>query len=120
MTLEEIRTVAMACKGATEDIKWESHVCFNVGEKMFLITSPDAVPCSASFKVKEEELDEILAKTGFRKQPHLARYSWVLVDDINRMTKKEWTETIRTSYELVSQKLPKRIKKELGLISDTK
>jgi predicted DNA-binding protein (MmcQ/YjbR family) len=45
----------------------------------------------------------------------MARAKWVLVEDITRLTKKEWKEYVLQSYELVKQKLPKKLIKEFGL-----
>ena len=41
MTVEELREIALKLTGVTEDIKWQDHLCFSVGNKMFLVTSPD-------------------------------------------------------------------------------
>lgn len=40
MTIEELMTISKALKGVTSDIKWEEHLCFNVGEKIFLLSAP--------------------------------------------------------------------------------
>jgi predicted DNA-binding protein (MmcQ/YjbR family) len=115
MTIDEIQQICKKHKGVTEDIKWEDHLCFNVGGKMFLITAPDNVPCSASIKVSDERFEEISSREGFMPAPYLARYKWVWMDDIKRLSKKQWQEYIRTAYELVGSKLPAKVKKEIGL-----
>lgn len=111
ITIEEIQKICKNFKGMTEDIKWENHLCFNVGEKMFLVTAPDAVPNSASFKVSDEEFEELSQKQGFIPAPYLARYKWVHLDDINRLSKKQWEYYAQQSYDLISSKLPSKIKK---------
>lgn len=117
MTIEEIQTICRQYKGVTEDIKWENHLCFNVGGKMFLITAPDEVPCSASIKVPDDDFDEISSREGFMPAPYLARYKWVHMDDIKRLSKKQWESFIRTAYDQVASRLPVKIKRELGLIT---
>ena len=116
MTIEELQKICKKFKGMTEDIKWENHLCFNVGEKMFLVTSPDAVPNSASFKVSDEEFEELSQKEGFIPAPYLSRYKWVHLDDINRLSKKQWEHYAQQSYQLIAVKLPAKIKKQIGLI----
>jgi predicted DNA-binding protein (MmcQ/YjbR family) len=116
MTIEELQKLCKRFKGVTEDIKWENHLCFNVGEKMFLVTAPDAIPHSASFKVSDEEFDELSQQLGFMPAPYLARYKWVHVDDINRLSKKQWEYYAEKSYQMIASKLPDKIKKQLGLI----
>jgi hypothetical protein len=36
MNSEDLQGICEKLKGVTEDIKWEDHLCFNVGKKMFL------------------------------------------------------------------------------------
>lgn len=115
MTIEDLQTICKKLKGVTEDIKWEDHLCFNVGGKMFLVTSPDEVPHSATFKVADDEFDEYCNRKGFKPAAYLAKHKWVHVDDIKRLSKKQWEKGIITSYELISAKLPAKIKKEIGL-----
>lgn len=115
MTIEDIQSICKTFKGVTEDIKWEAHLCFNIGEKMFLITSPDEVPCSASFKASDEDFDILTSKPGFKPAPYLARHKWVHVDDVKRLSKKQWQHYARQSYELIADKLPAKTKKSLGL-----
>jgi len=115
MTVEELQAICKKFKGVTEDIKWENHLCFNVGGKMFLVTAPDSIPVSASFKVSEEEFDELSVKKGFMPAPYLARYKWVHLDDIKRLSKKQWEAYAKQAYELIASKLPAKTKKEIGL-----
>jgi predicted DNA-binding protein (MmcQ/YjbR family) len=107
MTLEAIQQFCKQLPGVTEDIKWENHLCFNVGGKMFLITSPDESPVTASFKTTEDKFGELSEREGFRPAPYLARNRWVKVDDIGRFTAKEGKELLELSYKLVREKLPK-------------
>ncbi|MGZ3921270.1 MAG: MmcQ/YjbR family DNA-binding protein [Bacteroidia bacterium] len=116
MTIEELQTICKKFKGVTEDIKWEDHLCFNIGGKIFMIISPDVVPVPASFKISEEEFDELSSKKGFMPAPYLARYKWVHLDDIKRLSKKHWEYYAKQAYVLISSKLPAKTKKELGLI----
>lgn len=115
MNVEELQKICKKFKAVTEDIKWQHHLCFNVGDKMFLITSPDEVPVNASFKASDEDFEMLCSKEGFIAAPYLARYKWVHVDDINRLSKKHWEHYLKQSYELISAKLPAKKRKELGL-----
>ncbi|MCW3076016.1 MAG: hypothetical protein JWO32_625 [Bacteroidetes bacterium] len=113
MSIEELQKICKKLKGVTEDIKWENHLCFNIGGKMFLVTAPDAVPQSASFKVSDEEFEALASQKGFMPAPYLARYKWVHLDDINRLSKKQWEHYATQSYELIFAKLPAKIKNSL-------
>lgn len=113
MNIEELQQICKQLKGVTQDIKWENHLCFNIGGKMFLVTSPDEVPISASFKVANDDFEELCNIEGFTPAPYLARYNWVLLDDINRLSERDWKQYIRQSYELIYSKLPAKTKKEI-------
>jgi predicted DNA-binding protein (MmcQ/YjbR family) len=115
MTIADLQSICKKLPGVTQDIKWENHLCFNIGEKMFLVTSPDSVPVTASFKVSDVDFEELSNKEGFKPAAYLARYKWIFVEDINYMNKKEWIATINQSYKLIASKLPAKTKKLLKL-----
>jgi predicted DNA-binding protein (MmcQ/YjbR family) len=115
VTIEDIRNICLSLNGVTEDIKWGNHLCFNVGDKMFLVTVPDEVPANASFKATDEDFEKLVVKKGFAPARYMARYKWVDLDDIGRLSRKEWELYIRRSYELVASNLPKSLKKKLGI-----
>lgn len=114
MTIEELQQLCESFPGVTTDIKWENHLCFNVGGKMFMITSPDDMPVNASFKANENNFDELTERSGFEPAPYLARYKWVMINDINFFTAVEWELYARQAYQLVFDKLPARVKKEIA------
>jgi len=116
MTIEDIQKICKDYNGVTEDIKWDYHLCFNVGGKMFLVTSPDDTPITASFKVADELFEEMTTRPGFSPAQYLARYKWIYVEDINLLNEEEWKQRIDQSYHLIAEKLPKKIKKEIGLL----
>ena len=115
MTIDVIQAICAKLPAVTQDIKWENHLCFNVGGKMFMITSPDEVPVSASIKVSEEDFEELSEKDGFMPAPYLARYKWVFVDDISRLSRKQWEKYIANAHRLIAAKLPARMKRQLGI-----
>jgi predicted DNA-binding protein (MmcQ/YjbR family) len=110
MTLEVIQEICRKLDNVTEDIKWGHDLCFNIGGKMFLVTAPDSLPVSASFKTSDELFNGLTEKKGFKPAPYLAKHNWVYVDDINRLSNKEWKELIELSYNIIKSKLPKKKK----------
>lgn len=115
MDIGLLRDIALSFPATTEDIKWEDHLCFSVGEKMFLLSSPDAVPVSACFKVSEEDFEELSERDGFRQAPHFAKRKWIYVDNIDSLSLKEWKKYLQGSYDSVVAKLTKKLRKELGV-----
>jgi predicted DNA-binding protein (MmcQ/YjbR family) len=113
MTLEGLQQICNTIPGVTTDIKWDNHLCFNVGGKMFIITSPDTVPQTASFKATDDDFEELTRREGFTPAAYLARYIWVYTDDIKRLTKKEWQQYAKSAYDLVYSKLPAKVRREI-------
>ena len=115
MDIEQIRKFCTSLPSVTEDIKWGNDLCFSIGGKMFCVVGLDQSPASASFKVTDEEFEEICNRPGFKPAPYVAKYKWVLIEDITRMKKTDWYKYLSQSYDLVKEKLPAKVKKKLGL-----
>jgi predicted DNA-binding protein (MmcQ/YjbR family) len=114
MTVEDIQKICRKLKGVTEDIKWEHDLVFSIGRKMFCVVGLDQSPTSASFKVGDEEFDEISSLPGFRPAPYVAKYKWVLIEDVRKMKRSDWEKYIQQSYTLVKDKLSAKMKKQIG------
>lgn len=116
MDIEQLRALALSFPAVTEDIKWGDHLCFNVGDKMFLLTSPDELPINACFKVSEEDF-EILTdrREEFGQAAHFAKRQWITIKDINSLSNKEWQYYLKASYDAVVAKLTKKRRAELGI-----
>ena len=103
--------------GVTEDIKWGNDLVFSVGGKMFCVAGLEP-PLSYSFKVKDEEFDELSVRPGFSPAPYMARAKWVLVKGASTLHKSEAENYIRQSYDLVKAKLTKKVCTELGISNE--
>jgi predicted DNA-binding protein (MmcQ/YjbR family) len=112
MNVEDIQAICRKWKGVTEDIKWGHDLVFSVGEKMFCVVGLDQFPITASFKVTDEEFDEMSSRPGFKPAPYVAKYKWVWIDDVRKMKKSEWAKYLGQSYELVKAKLPAKLRKQ--------
>ena len=116
MDIEKLQQLALSLPASTEDIKWDDHLCFSVGDKMFLLTSPSNVPIRACFKVSEEDFDALCDKGAcFHQAAHFAKRKWIAVDDITQLNDKEWCYYLQASYDSVVVKLTKKLRKELGI-----
>ena len=115
MNVEDIQAICRKLPAVTEDIKWGQDLVFSVGGKMFCVVGLDQSPTTASFKVKDEEFDEMSSWPGFKPAPYVAKYKWVWVDDINKMKKADWKKYVQQSYELVKAKLTAKMRKQLKL-----
>ena len=115
MHIEDIQAICRQLTGVTEDIKWEHDLVFSIGGKMFCVVGLYQTPTSASFKVRDDEFDEMSNLPGFKPAPYVAKYKWVWIDDITKMKKADWKRYLHQSYDLVKDKLPNKIKKQLGI-----
>ena len=114
MNVEDIQAICKKLTAVTEDIKWGNDLVFSIGGKMFCVVGLDQSPATASFKVKEDDFEEMCSRDGFKPAPYLARYKWVWIDSIGRLNKKEWEQYTWQSYKLVQDKLPLKTKRQLG------
>lgn len=115
MNIEDLQQLCKSLPGVTEDIKWEHDLCFCIGGKMFCVIGLNQTPTSASFKVLDDEFDELSNREGFKPAPYVARYKWVLAEDINNLSPAEWNHFVTQSYTLIKAKLSAKIKKELNI-----
>ncbi len=114
MDIEALQKFCLSFPSVTEDIKWDHDLVFSIGGKMFCIVSLDT-PFKCSFKVEDDEFEEIILQEGFVQAPYLARAKWVLVDVQTKLNEKEWKQAIDKSYRLVCAKLTKKLRAELGI-----
>ena len=115
MEIEQLRSFCLSLPAVTEDIKWGNDLVFSVGGKMFCVSSFEQ-PITFSFKVRDEEFEELCASGNFSPAPYMARAKWVLVKDASFLKQEEWKERINESYELVKNKLTKKDRIALGII----
>lgn len=115
MNIETIRGICTSMPHVAEDIKWGNDLCFLIGGKMFCVASLQA-PLTVSFKVTEEVFEKLSNTNGIIPAPYVARYHWILVQDVNIFNRKEWEQYILQSYNLVKAKLPKKILNSLNQI----
>ncbi len=108
MDIETIRTICTSLLSVTEDIKWGNDLCFLIGGKMFCVAGLQA-PLTVSFKVTDNEFEEMSVRPGIIPAPYVARYKWVFIQDVNVLSEKQWEHYITQSYNLVKGKLPKRV-----------
>jgi predicted DNA-binding protein (MmcQ/YjbR family) len=108
MNSEALQSICKNLPHATEDMKWGNDLCFMIGEKMFCVVAL-TTPTKVSLKVSDEEFASLSEKKGIIPAPYLARYKWILVEDMSVFSDKAWELYIRQSYQLIKSKLPKKV-----------
>jgi len=114
MDIEQLRQYCLSFPAATEDIKWDHDLVFSVGAKMFCVIALEP-PFTCSFKVSDEIFEEMSQQQGFRPAPYMARAKWVQVTNLQIVKYSELQSLIKQSYDLIKQKLTKKMRTELGL-----
>ena len=104
MNIEIIRNICNGLPSVTEDIKWGNDLCFMISAKMFCV-APMSKPLNVSLKVTDEEFGELINRPGIIAAPYVARYKWILVEDVNVFNHQQWEHYITQSYNLVKSKL---------------
>lgn len=110
-----LRAFCRSLPGATEDIKWEDHLMFCVGAKIFAGFGVDESDDSFGFKCDDDDYNR-LTELGERTNdsiipaPYAARFGWVKVMRPGSLPDAELRTLLRKSYDLVAAKLPKRLR----------
>ena len=114
MDIEQVRTLCLSFPHATEEILWGNDLVFKIGGKMFAVIGLDpASDHCLSFKSTPEKFAELIEEDGIVPAPYVARYHWVALERFNALSEKELKALLRTAYDLVLAKLPKRAKAQL-------
>lgn len=109
MTLDTVRSICRALPRVTEDIKWAHDLCFCIGGKMFAVVDLER-PHSIAFKCTPEMFGELVERPGIIPAPYMARNMWVQEQQLGEALERQELEAlIKTSYDLVVAKLPKRL-----------
>lgn len=114
MNIEELRSICLGLPGVTEDIKWGNDLCFLVGGKMFAVTSANPTPeFSCTLKCDPETFARMVDRENIEVAAYVGRYHWISVKTASALSKKEWKERIKASYEEVFSKLPSKVKRSV-------
>jgi len=113
MTLASLEDFCKTLPGTVIDIKWGADLCFTVGSKMYCVTGLEG-PFGASFRVTPDEFISLTTtRPGIIPAPYLARHHWVYVADAHALSPAEWQRYVRGSYQMVLDKLPKKLRAEV-------
>ena len=108
MRLEKLKRLGLSLPHTTVVKQWGETLVFKVGGKMFLILALDCSLVEQTFfKVTPADFKRLTDLDGIIPAPHLARASWVAVEDFAALLTTELERLIRGSYDLVFAALPK-------------
>ncbi|HKE32526.1 MAG TPA: MmcQ/YjbR family DNA-binding protein [Candidatus Angelobacter sp.] len=113
--IDWVRELCLSLPNSTEDIQWENDLLFRVAKKIYCVVplEPEAA-VKLSCKCTPEKFAELVEIDGIIPAPYMARNHWVAFVDMNALRQSEIRELIRNSYNLVVEKLPKKLQAELS------
>lgn len=115
MDPEAIRKYCLSLPHVTERVQWGNDLLFCIGEKMFAVAGLDAkYPTKLSFKCTPEKFSELIEMEGIIPAPYVARYHWVALEDLDALPARELKDLLKNAYQLVHNKLPKKVRAQLG------
>jgi predicted DNA-binding protein (MmcQ/YjbR family) len=115
LDIESVRTYCLSFPHATEKVQWGNDLVFKVGGKMFAVTVLEGASRHClSFKCTEEKFAELIEQDGIDPAPYSARYHWVALERFSALREKELKALLRKSYDMVFEKLPKKVRAQLG------
>jgi predicted DNA-binding protein (MmcQ/YjbR family) len=114
--LDQLKAFALSLPQTTVVKQWGECLVYKVGGKMFLILSLDGETLDGVvFKCTPDEFDELTEIDGITQAPYCAKRHWVRVGDVSALSASELNRCIRRSYDLVVDKLTKKLRRELGV-----
>jgi predicted DNA-binding protein (MmcQ/YjbR family) len=113
MLLAQLREICLSFPGATEQVQWGDDLLFKVGGKMFAVAPLEPRPVVLSFKTSPEMFAELTERPDIIPAPYLARANWVALESRTALPQAELVSLLRTSYDLVVAKLPKKFRDSL-------
>jgi predicted DNA-binding protein (MmcQ/YjbR family) len=114
MDIESVRKFCLSLPHVTEDIQWEKDLLMRIGNKMFAVLSLEPESDHVmSFKCTPEKFAELIERKDISPAPYVARYHWVALSRFDALNKRELEPLLKTAYELVRDKLPKKVRDQL-------
>ena len=115
MDSESVRAHCLSFPHATENVQWGNDLVFKIAGKMFAVMALEGpVKYIMSFKCTEEKFNELIEQEGMDPAPYMALNKWVAIERLDVLSDKELKSLLRKSYDLVVEKLPKRVREQLG------
>lgn len=103
-----------ALPGSTQDIKWEEHWVWSVGEKMYAIFGREPQHNDRlTLPVDPERFLEWTERPGIVPAPYLARHKWVQVGAEATLSQAQLNEMLSAAHARILAKLPARLRREI-------
>lgn len=114
--IDWVRSFCLSLPHTTEKIQWTHDLLFCIGGKMYCVVNlePGVSPTRIALKCTPERFAELIEVEGIIPAPYMARNHWVAFTEMNALRQTEIAELIQSSYQLIFNKLPKKLQTQLA------
>lgn len=121
MDLKAFDAFCKSLPATTMVVQWGDAHVWKVGGKVFALCGPwgEERPDQSwkiVFKTSDLAFQILTEQPGIVTAPYLGRFKWVQIQDENAMNKDDLKTYIKAAHEMVSKKLTRAKRTELGLI----
>lgn len=111
MDIESVRSFCLSLPHTDEKVQWVNDLLFRIGEKMFAVAALEpSHGVALSFKCTPEKFAELVEREGIIPAPYMARHHWVGLERFDVLPDRELKPLLQNSYQLVLEKLPKKVR----------
>lgn len=116
MTRDEFNDYCKSLKSATNVVQWGEASVWKIGGKVFAIhPGHDEDDHRISFKCSELNFQILIELEGIQIAPYLKQGNWVQITTEDAMNNQDIKDYIKSSYDIISGKLTKKLREELGI-----
>ncbi len=117
MRFEAFEAYCLSLPAATLSVQWGDDHVYKVGGKMFAVAGPIGSGGAGGYTFKASDMAfELLVEQGLaRPAPYLARAKWVQLLARDSLPERDLKAYLDQAHALVSSKLTRVARKELGL-----
>ena len=112
MTREGFRAACFALPAATMAVQWGDSQVYKVGGRMFALLGRDD---GCSLKCSEIAFVALTEAGLGRKMPYSSGGNWIAFPTLDTLSEEELTALLAQSHALVTAKLTRALRRELGL-----
>ena len=119
MNRAEFNDYCRSLPHTTHVIQWGNADVWKIGGKIFAIGSGwgeerSELDVKISFKCSDFSYSLLTEEEGIIPAPYLARAKWVQLESEHVLSDDETRSYIEAAYQIIGQKLPKKLRVELG------
>lgn len=113
MYVEEIQAYCAGKPGTTVSLKFENLLCCCIGEKIYAAVHIGDIPHALIVKVDPDTFDDYVADPLYVQAAYFAKRQWINCTDIALINPTDAYKMIDISYQLIFQKLTKKLQQSI-------